>query len=147
MSPSAMQSLLNITSQISLCMSLQIFYSYSPLHSNSISIFYTCKMKVDLYFQIFYLLAYLYVHSSLFTLLFRSPWRGSSDWLISIWSDFHQFTIKNLFYLVSFRLLFAAGFVGPALTSRRWGIGSLTVREIDGKDMWTMSLLLSRRTK
>ena len=33
------------------------------------------------------------------------PWRGSSDWYIPIWSDFHQFTIKKLFYLVSFGLL------------------------------------------
>ena len=38
-------------------------------------------------------------------------------------------TSKKLFYLVSFRLLFAAGFVGLALTRRRWSIGSLTVRE------------------
>ena len=35
---------------------------------------------------------------------------------------------KFLFYLVSFRLLFAAGFVRLALTHRRW-VGSLTVRE------------------
>ena len=30
---------------------------------------------------------------------------------------------------MSFRLLFPAGFIGLALTRRRWGIGSLTVRE------------------
>ena len=30
---------------------------------------------------------------------------------------------------MSFRLLFAAGFVGLALTRRRWSIGSLTVQE------------------
>ena len=44
-----------------------------------------------------------------------------------IWSEFHQFTIKNWFYLVSFSLLFAADLVGLALTRRIWSIGSLTV--------------------
>ena len=39
------------------------------------------------------------------------PWRGSSDWWISFWSDFHQFTIKNncfTLWAFAYRLLQAS---------------------------------------